>query len=94
MVTKETVQTSHSPGEQLAIDSFVTDGHSSYIVLCNCTSLYCLSSLTSCRYRKYTSFHNALERVNGWSYLAMDCDEIVSCVCTKLSTVDHWFYAL
>ena len=29
-----------------------------------------------------TSPVNFLEHVNGWSYLAMDCDEIVSCAHT------------
>ena len=41
MVTRETVQTSHSSGEQLAIDSVMTDSHYSS---CQYLSIYINSS--------------------------------------------------
>ena len=82
------VQASHSQGEQLAklTAKFVR-------VRCACACLHksrvdpqqqfihCVSTFHT-GITKYTSaFHHVLEHVNGWSYLTMDCDEIVSCAC-------------
>ena len=84
---EETVQTSHSPGWYLAIH---------HVQLCIYTLFkptarvhsYIISASTLhagiANVPTYP-FHNniiILEHVNGWSYLAMDCDEIVSCACT------------
>ena len=44
MVTKETVQTSHSSGEQLAIDSVMTDSHHSSYQNLQQQFIHCVST--------------------------------------------------